>query len=51
MGFSEYFASGSYNRDMKTLKILASNSKPVRVYEIFKKWQIDGDKGAGHQKE
>ena len=30
---------------MKTLKILASNSKRFRVYDIFKKWQTDGDRG------
>ena len=29
---------------MKILKILASNSKQFRVYEIFKKWQIDDDR-------
>ena len=49
MGFLEIFTSGSYDRDMKILKILASNSKRVRVYGIYKKWQIDDDKGAGHQ--
>ena len=26
---------------MKIRKILASNSKQLRVYGIFKKWQID----------
>ena len=41
MEFLEIFTSGSYDRDMKILKILASNSKQVRVYGIFKKWQID----------
>ena len=30
---------------MKTLEILASNSKWFRVYGIFKKWQIDDGKG------
>ena len=49
MGFLEIFTSGSYDRDMKILKILASNSKRVRVYDIFKKWQIDDEKGTGHQ--
>ena len=48
MEFLEIFTSGSYDRDMKILKILASNSKRVRVYGIFKKWQID-DKGREHQ--
>ena len=43
MDFLEIFTSGSYDRDMKILKILASNSKRV----IFKKWQIDDDKGEG----
>ena len=41
MDFLETFTSGSYDRDLKILKILASNSKWVRVYGIFKKWQID----------
>ena len=45
MDFLEIFTSGSYDRDMKILKILASNSKWV----IFKKWQIDDDKGGGYQ--
>ena len=49
MDFLETFTSGSYDRDLKILKILASNSKRVRVYVIFRKWQIDDDKGAGHQ--
>ena len=39
------FASSRYHRDMKILKILASNSKWFRVYGIFKKLQIDDDKG------
>ena len=30
---------------MKTLKILVANSKRFRVYGIFKKLQIDHDKG------
>ena len=30
---------------MKILKLLASNSKRFRVYGIFKKWQIDVDRG------
>ena len=45
MDFSEIFASGRYHRDMKILKILASNSKQFRVHDIFKKLQIDDDKG------
>ena len=46
MDFLEIFTSGSfYHRDMKILKILASNSKRFRVYGIFKKLQIDDDKG------
>ena len=45
MDFSEIFTSGRYHRDMKILKILASNSKQFRVYGIFKKLQIDDDKG------
>ena len=49
MGFIEIFTSGSYDRDLKILKILASNSKWVRVYGIFKKWQIDDDKGGENQ--
>ena len=44
-GFLEIFTSGRYHRDMKILKILASNSKRFRVYGIFKKLQIDRDKG------
>ena len=45
MDILEIFTSGRYHRDMKILKILASNSKWFRVYGIFKKWQIDDDKG------
>ena len=44
MDFLEIFTSGRYHRDMKTLKILVSNSKRFRVYGIFKKLQIDDDK-------
>ena len=43
--FLEIFTSGGYHRDMKILRILASNSKRFRVYGIFKKLQIDDDKG------
>ena len=32
---------------MKILKILAYNSKQLRVYGILKKLQIDDDKGEG----
>ena len=46
MDFLEIFTSGRYHRDMEILKILlASNSKRVRVYGIFKKLKIDDDKG------
>ena len=45
MDFLEIFTSGRYHREMKILKILASNSKRFRDYGIFKKWQIDGDMG------
>ena len=38
------FNSGRYHRDMKILKILASNSKQFWVYGIFKKLQIDDDR-------
>ena len=47
MGFLEIFTTGRYHRDMKILKILASDSKQFRVYSIFKKLQIDDDKGEG----
>ena len=43
--FFRNFFSGRYHRDMKIVKILASNSKQFRVYGIFKKLQIDDDKG------
>ena len=43
--FSEIFTSGRYHRNMKIVKILASNSERFRVYGIFKKLQIDDDKG------
>ena len=45
MDFLEFFTSGRYHRDMKILNILASNSKRLRVYGIFKTLQIDDDKG------
>ena len=41
MDVFEIFTSGSYHREMKILKRLASNSKRFRLYDIFKKWQID----------
>ena len=41
MDFLESFASGRYHRDMKTLKILAPNTKRFRVYGIMNKWKID----------
>ena len=44
MDFLEIFISSRYHRDMKILKILASNSKWFRVSGIFKKWQIDDDR-------
>ena len=50
MGFLEIFTSGRYQRDMKILKILASNSKRFGVYGIFKTLQIDDDKGGGPAK-
>ena len=34
-----------HHRDMKILKVLASNSKQFGVYGIFKKQQIDDDRG------
>ena len=45
MDFLEIFTSRRYHRDIKTLKILASNSKWFRVYGIFKKLQIEDDYG------
>ena len=45
MDFLEVFTSVRYPRDMKVLKILTSNSKRFRVFGIFKKLQIDDDKG------
>ena len=49
MDFLEIFTSGSFDRDMKILKILAANSKWIRVYGIFKKSQIDDNKVGGCQ--
>ena len=45
MDVLEIFITDRYHRDMKILKILASNSKQFRVYGIFKTLQIDDDKG------
>ena len=43
MDVYEIFTSGRYHRDMKVLKILASNSKHFKIYDTFSKWQvIDG---------
>ena len=44
MDFLKIFTIGRYHRDMKVLKVLASNSKRFRVYGIFKKRQIDDDR-------
>ena len=46
-GFLKVFTNGKYHRDMKILKILASNSKQFRVYGILKQLEIDDDKGEG----
>ena len=43
MDFLEIFNSGKYNKDMKILKILASNSKRFRIYAIFNIQKIDDD--------
>ena len=57
MDFLEIFTSCKYNRDMKILKILASNSKRFRIYAIFNKQKIDDDDdddsegGRGRQKQ
>ena len=42
--FLEISTSGRYHRDLKILKILASNYKRFRVYGIFRKLRIDDDK-------
>ena len=34
------FLGSRYHREMKTRKILASNSKHFRIYGTFNKWQI-----------
>ena len=44
MDFLEIFTSVRYPKEMKVLKILTSNSKRFRVYDIFKKLQVDDDK-------
>ena len=45
MDFLEIFTSGKYQKDMKILKIIASNSKWFRVYDIFNKRKSDDDTG------
>ena len=45
--FLEIFTSGRYHRDMKIVKILASNSKQFRVYGMLKQLQTDDDKEEG----
>ena len=45
MDFLEILTSGRYHRDMKILKILASNSTRFRFYGIFEKLEIDDDNG------
>ena len=40
MDVFEICTSDRYHRDMKILKMLASNSKRLRFYSIFKKWKI-----------
>ena len=47
MDFLEIFTTGTYHRDMKILKILASKSKRCGVYGILKKWKINDDRGGG----
>ena len=47
MVFLKIFTTGRYHREMKIIKILASNSKQFRFYGILKKLQIDDDKGEG----
>ena len=48
--FLEIFISVRYPRGVKVLKILIFNSKRFRVYGIFKKIQIDDDKGSPQEK-
>ena len=50
MDFLEIFVSGSYHSDIKILKILASHSELFRIYGIFRKLQIDTDRGAAKYK-
>ena len=40
MDFFEIFSIGRYHRDMKALKILASNFEHFRIFGTFNKWQI-----------
>ena len=43
MDFLEIFTSDRYHRDIKIMKILASNSKQFTGYGFFKKLQTDDD--------
>ena len=50
MGFLEIFTGGRYHKDMKILKILASNpsgtlKNGVNSLRHFWKWKIDDDRG------
>ena len=45
MDFLEISTSGRFHRDIKILKILASNAMRFRIYGIFRKLQIDDDEG------
>ena len=45
MDFLQIFTNSRHDTEMKILKILASNSERFRFYGIFKKLQIDDDKG------
>ena len=38
--FCEVFIGGRYHRDIKAMKILASNSMNFRIGDILKNWQI-----------
>ena len=45
--FFEIFSNRKYRKDMKILKILASNSKRFRFYGIFKKDKMMIEGGPG----
>ena len=45
LDFLEISTSGRFHRDIKILKILASNAMQFRIYGIFRKLQIDDDEG------